>query len=211
MKTSCKAFVFLLIIFISSANAKDSKEFYLHPTSSIYAWLKTPFNCISFDGDKEYPFPFYMIYLTFEIPLNLSNSLIIQPSLWYNKSVNKTYILDAHGLVFKLFRLGSGIGLRHFVKEIGKGLYLQAMSSVHYYSVEESYNEDLKGYYADLLGYLGYSWKFSRLSIFFDIGIIGIGTIYPTDNSSDNPSEVITAGYTKPFTVDANLGIGFSF
>jgi len=88
------------------------------------------------------------------------------------------------------------------------------MSNVHHYSIKESdwlnskgfYYK--KGYYADLLGYIGYSlnsWTFSRFKIFSDIGI---GTIFPFNNPS---YKVLVGAYKKPFTFDANLGIGLSF
>ncbi|MDR1829285.1 MAG: hypothetical protein LBQ76_00780 [Candidatus Fibromonas sp.] len=209
MKTFGKSlvFVFLLIIFISNANAEDSKEqnhqkisIYLHPHSFILTWMLHQITIFGTD-----PIPFYRIYLTFEIPLNLSNSLIIQPSLWYSESPGSTHIEYNGKLIDKMFRLGPGIGFRHFVSGNGKGLYFQAMSDIHYYSIKEldeiSYK---KGFYADLLGYLGYSWKFSRLSIFSDIGV---GIIYPVNNSS---REVIIGLYKKPLTFDINFGIGLS-
>jgi len=215
MKTSCKAFIFLLIIFISSANAEYNNKqnnqrisIYLHPASLFMADLVQNINIV---GDAD-TIPIYVTYLTFEIPLSLSNSLIIQPSLWY---IEGTWYYNENEIVKvdNLFRLGSGIGVRHFVNRKGDGLYLQAMGNIHYYSIKELdesiyNNKDFyykKGFYADLLGYLGYSWKYSFFSIFQDIGI---GIIFPIDN----PSYKVTVGaYKKPFTVDANLGIGFSF
>ncbi|MCL1955988.1 MAG: hypothetical protein FWF63_01575 [Fibromonadales bacterium] len=219
MKTSYKslAFIFLLIIFISDANAKYNKEqnnqkisIYGHPASLYMAYVVKNINIVDTgDGSPdEDQSPIYTAYLTVEIPLSLRYSLIIQPSLWYVEG--GWYSADNEILyVDKLFRLGSGIGLRHFVNGKGDGLYLQPMSSVHYYSIKESYNDKdfyyKKGYYADLLGYLGYSWKYSFFSIFSDIGI---GTIFPFGNSS---YKVLVGGYNKPFTFDMNLGIGFSF
>ncbi|MDR2595264.1 MAG: hypothetical protein LBC87_10900 [Fibromonadaceae bacterium] len=219
MKTSCKslALIFLLIIFISDANAKYNKEqnnqrisIYLHPASLYMAYVVNNINIVD-TGDADST-PIYVAYLTFEIPLSLSNSLIIQPSLWYVEGTwyyNKNEIVK----VDKLLRLGSGIGFRHFVNGKGDGLYLQAMGNVNYYSIKEL-NENIynnkdfyykKGFYADLLGYLGYSWKYSFFSIFSDIGI---GIIFPIDNPS---YKAIVGGYKKPFTFDMNLGIGFSF
>jgi len=230
MKTSYKslAFIFLLIIFISSANAEDNEEqnnkkisIYLHPFSFflIDTWENGWSNSL-FD-DKPHIF---IAYLTIKIPLSLSNSLIIQPSFW-NRSGP---FLDTFGhedddeilRLDDLSRLGLGIGLRHFVNGKGDGLYFQAMSNVYHYSITEwnrsTYNNALfsykkinfyynKGYYADLLGYLGYSWKYSHFSMFSDIGI---GTIYPINNSN---YELMVGVYKKPFTFDMNLGIGLSF
>jgi hypothetical protein len=201
-------FIFLLIIFISGANAEDNKEqnnqkisIYLHPYSFILTWMLHQWTIAGTD-----PIPFYRIYLTVEIPLSLSNSLIIQPSLWYSESSGHTHIEYNGKLIDKMFRLGPGIGFRHFVNGKGDGLYLQAMNDIHYYSIKElDESAYKKGFYADLLGYLGYSWKISGLSVFSDIGI---GFIYPVNNSS---REVIIGFYRKPLTFDFNAGVGFSF
>ena len=138
-----------------------------------------------------------MIYSTVKIPFNLSNSLIIQPSLWYGESSKGD-----------IFRLGSGIGFRHFVNGKGDGWYLQAMSSIHYYSKEELSDSIYeKGFYADLLGYLGYSWKISVISMFLDTGI---GFTTPVNRSS-REFALGTLGYKRPLVFDMNLGMGFSF
>jgi len=223
MKTPHKslAFIFLLIIFISGAYAEDNEgqnnkkiTVYLHPSASYFMWAGHRIVSDIIDAD---PIEFYVGYLTVEIPLSLRYSLIIQPSLWYHKnSSDNTYIVYGEDtnekIVDKLFRLGSGIGVRHFVNGKGDGLYFQAMSSVHHYSIKEENSLNSKGfyykkgYYADLLGYLGYSfssWVFPSLKIFSDIGI---GTIFPTNNPS-----VVVGAYKKPFTFDMNLGMGFSF
>jgi len=229
MKTSYKslAFIFLLIIFISDANAKYNREqnnkkisIYGHPFSSLFigVWENGWSNSL-FDDKPN----IFIAYLTIEIPLSLSNSLIIQPSFWSRSGP----FLDRFGhedddeklRLDELFRLGLGIGLRHFVNRKGDGLYFQAMSNVYHYSITEwnrsTYDNTLfskkinfyynKGYYADLLGYIGYSWKYSHFSIFSDIGI---GTIFPFGNSS---YKVLVGAYKKPLVFDSNLGIGFSF
>ncbi|MDR2584272.1 MAG: hypothetical protein LBC75_12395 [Fibromonadaceae bacterium] len=224
MKASYKslAFIFLLIIFISSANAEESKEeynqrisVYFHPFSTIFIGVwENGLSTSLFDDEST----IFIADLTVKIPLSLSNSLIIQPSFW-NRSgpfLDRLVHYDDEKLrLDNLSRLGLGIGLRHFVNGKGDGLYFQAMSNVYHYSIREwnrsTYNNGKinlyynKGYYADLLGYLGYSWKFSRLSMFSDIGI---GTIYPINNSN---YELMVGVYKKPFTFDMNLGIGLSF
>jgi len=199
-------FIFLLVIFISGANAEGNEEqnnkkisIYGHPWSFALA-LATHYNSIA-GAD---PIPFFMIYFTFEIPLNISNSLIIQPSLWYSKSSGSTYIEYDGKLIDNMFRLGPGIGFRHFVNGKGDGLYLQAMSNIHYYSIKELDENLYKSFYADLLGYLGYSWKISGLSVFSDIGI---GFIYPVNNSIREP---IIGFYKKPLTFDINFGMGLN-
>ncbi|MDR1812986.1 MAG: hypothetical protein LBQ87_09195 [Candidatus Fibromonas sp.] len=208
MKTFGKSlvFIFLLVIFISGANAEGNEEqnnkkisIYLHPCSFVFNWALYHNRIAGID-----PISFYMIYFTFEIPLNISNSLIILPSLWYTESSGSTYLEKDGKLIDKMFRLGPGIGFRHFVNGKGDGLYLQAMSNIHYYSIKELDENLYKSFYADLLGYLGYSWKISGLSVFSDIGI---GIIYPVNNSS---RKVIYGLYKKPLTFDINFGIGLS-
>jgi hypothetical protein len=205
-------FIFLLILFISDANAEGDNEqdnqkisIYLHPNSFFCVWMFTYNSIAGMD-----PAPFYAIYLTVEVPLNLSNSLIIQPSLLYYESSGTTYITHNEKLIEKMFRLGPGIGFRHFLN--GKGddlrLYLQAMSNIHYYSIKElDPSIYKKGFYTDLLGYLG----FSRKRKIFGLSVctfsdIGVGIVYPTNNSSP----VIFGLYKKFLTIDANMGIGFS-
>jgi len=213
MKASC--IVFLLIIFISSANAEDVEDdeeqdnqrisIYLHPGALYYAFMVGSIPTIV----NAAPIYFYLLYLTVEIPLSLSNSLIIQPSLLYNEHNGNTYMAnESNGnSIENMFRLGSGIGYRHFVNGKGDGLYLQVMSDFFYYSIkEEEESAYKKDFYADLLGYVGYSWKKSRLSIFSDIGI---GVVSP---SNDLSREVVTPGLWKnSITFDANFGIGLSF
>jgi len=189
MKAYC--IVFLLIIFISSANAEDSEgqdnqriSIYLHPVSFY----------LSFLSDNT-----FLFYLTVEIPLNLSSSLIIQPSFLYEEHNRSS--------IERMFRSGSGLGYRHFVNGKGDGLYLQAMSDIFYYSIkEEEESAYKKDFYADLLGYVGYSWKKSRSSIFIDAGV---GVVSP---SNDLSREVVMLGlWENLITFDANFGIGISF
>jgi hypothetical protein len=214
-----QAFIFLLIIFISNANAKQNNQkisIYLHPSSFLFGWMGSDIDIYP-TGDDIPTSHFYMIYLTVEIPLNLNNSLIIQPSLWYQEGMTgisgRTYY---HQDMVK--RLGPGIGFRHF---IGDGLYLQAMSSIYYYSIEvedggwikdndgiDKYESTYKkGFYADLLGYLGYSWKGKIICTFSDIGI-GFG--YPS-NSPTRELSAILFKKQKPLIHDVNFGIGISF
>jgi len=123
-----------------------------------------PFTLISLAAD-ELPF---LLYLTGEIPLNEFNSLIVNPSMW----------VGGLGDGEEVFRLGSGIGIRHFVNGKTQGLYLQLMGNFHYFlniKLRDKIvgNEYISGSgsIADILGYIGYSMKFSRISLFSDFGL----------------------------------------
>jgi len=208
-------FAFLLIIFVSNANAVS---IYLHPGSYFFMAFGAKFDLFPAEPDEHRDDFCHLIYLTVEIPLNLSNSLIIQPSLLYSENTIGTYMSN-HKIVGRsieeTYRLGSGIGYRHFLNGEGDGLYLQAMSDIHYYSIklrqenadkEVSSTDVKKGFYADLLGYIGYSWKISPVSIFLDTGV---GVVSPDKDSS---RESVMFGLWKNFiTYDANFGIGISF
>ncbi|MCL2101969.1 MAG: hypothetical protein FWH22_09695, partial [Fibromonadales bacterium] len=108
------------------------------------------------------------------------------------------------------FRAGSGIGLRYFPSGTSDGLYLQIMTSAHYYSIKykegyyyldggEPSNKPKKGTSADALLYIGRAYKYHRVNIFSDIGI-GLG--YAKHN------EVF---YDNNVAFEANLGIGLPF
>jgi len=165
---------------------------------------------------------YHLIYLTIEIPLNLSNSLIIQPSLLYSENATGTFSEYKAGTfrfvrrtIEEKSRFGSGIGYRHFLNGKGDGFYLQAMGDIFYYSIkvkqenadkEVSYGDVKKDFYADLLGYVGYSWKISHCSIFLDTGV----GIVAADK--DSRSENVMLGLWKnPITFDVNFGMGISF
>lgn len=218
MKEFSKFFIiaFLFVIFVNQANAEvneDKVSVYLHPTMFSIAFPalelfvmdckyneeKNNTNYIKC-GDRISFFLNLMLYSTIEIPINLSNSFIIQPSLW---------------LMWEMSRVGSGFGIRHFLNGKGDGWYLQAMSSFYRYSYlagsDFHTNEDVfkKGFYADLLGYVGYSFKKFKEEnsrVFLDFGI---GTLYP----SKNIDKINGAYVDKPFKnllIDVNFGAGFS-
>ena len=66
-------------------------------------------------------------------------------------------------------------------------------------------------------GYIGYSAKFSRIRLFFDVGIgYAWNSLYP-DPEDDLPL-LLRGGYNKHLTtypgavsIDVNFGIGFAF
>jgi len=186
--------IVLLIMSISYANAQETAEvqdntrasFYFHPLSLFSIIFNTTVTAI---------------YSTVEIPLGLSNSLIVKPS----------FLREEEDLV--LFKLGSDIGMRHYLFGKGEGLYLQEQIGIFYYkceniSVYDTYIPilifhpvNIKGLLLDAMGYLGYSWKFSKTSVFADIGF---GTAI-TEKSIIDPKRFSL--YLLP---DFNLGIGFS-
>ncbi|MCL2100546.1 MAG: hypothetical protein FWH22_02395 [Fibromonadales bacterium] len=189
-------YVISLIISISHANAQETAKeqdntrvsVYLHPFSLIYS-------PIVYDP--------LAIYSTVEIPLSLSNSLIVRPSLRYRDRP-----LNERGY---LFRLGSDIGLRHFWFKKGEGLYLQAAFGA-YYNNSKIYSSTLgrqfekKGLITDLYGYLGYSWKFSGINIFADIGF-GFSD-FDVDGKPNIDYEGTPSNDPHP---DFNIGIGIPF
>ncbi|MDR2583053.1 MAG: hypothetical protein LBC75_06185 [Fibromonadaceae bacterium] len=161
---------------------------YLHPASFLFLKL----------------FDITTIYSTVEIPFSLSNSLIIKPSLLYGNEIAQ----ERHA-----FRLGSDIGFRHYPTGKGEGLYLQGQMGIFYY--RSKYNilpsnyfsdsdcdgdcsgSDTKFVWLDAMAYIGYSKKFSNVSVFTDIGV---GAFMKNTEIS-----YITGLY------DFNIGIGIPF
>ncbi|MCL1956537.1 MAG: hypothetical protein FWF63_04380 [Fibromonadales bacterium] len=179
----------LLILFISYANAQEAAKVQDNTRTSVY------FHPISLSSNIFYTV-INALYSTIEIPSSLSNSLIIKPSL----------LREHTDLV--LLKLGSDIGMRHYLFKKGKGLYLQEQVGVFYYkrtyvadggdtyfSILTFHETRIKGLWFDTMGYLGYSWKLSKVSIFTDIGFgVAAGMNHKNINISPLP--------------DFNLGIG---
>ncbi|MDR0517330.1 MAG: hypothetical protein LBH25_09840 [Fibromonadaceae bacterium] len=159
----------LLTISISYADEQETTveqnntrvSVYLHPA---YFLLFKPFGTI--------------VYSTVEIPFSLSNSLITKPSLLYVNAIAN----ELHAL-----RLGSDIGFRHYPIGNGEGFYLQGQMGIFYYHSKYSIfpsnyfsdndcdgdctGSDTKFVWLDAMAYIGYSIKFSNVSVFADIGI----------------------------------------
>jgi hypothetical protein len=206
-----KICVILLVISISDINAQETAEEHENTRMSIYFH---PFSLSSVSA----------IYSTIEIPLNLNNSVIINPSFLYKTNTNLLWLLMyPDGNYF--FRLGSGIGLRSFLFGKGEGLYLQAMLGTYYVSkkqtkysyideeialesmdsgyasdgeIENDREIEKRFFYFDVFSYVGYSWKFSGITIFADIGYGGIPIVYTEKDIF----------FTLP---DINIGIGIPF
>jgi hypothetical protein len=208
----CQVLLCTFLCSVSFAN-EDLKtnqriSIYLHPftliSSAIGNYLTT----------NESPF---LLYLTGEIPLNEFNSLIVNPSMW----------IGGLGYGEEVFRLGSGIGIRHFVNGETKGLYLQLMGNYHYFlnlklrdkNTGDEYISG-SGSIADILGYIGYSMKFSSISLFSDFGL-GYGknnikkknlSKYPNYDwrYSDYDWRLAHEGKTG-LSFDINIGVGIPF
>jgi len=188
----------LLIISIPYANTQEAAveqnntrvSVYLHPVTMYYALLELS-----------------PIYLTVEIPFSLYNSLVIRPS----------YLNISHGEE-EAFRLGSDFGFRYYLTGKGEGLYLQGQMGVFYFrdnlcccacGVPFVYPEPFyftmsissKSLWLDAMGYIGYSLKFSNVSIFIDAGF--------------GPMLLITKFVRKELDegllLDLNIGIGIPF
>jgi len=137
-----------------------------------------------------------ILYSTVEIPLNLYFAPIIKPSVWNWEEV---------------FRVGSDLGLRHYLAGKGEGLYIQPQVGVFYISAKsgrwghwdssDDYWDDFygtseqkHGAWLDGMLYLGNTYKFAYVSIFMDSGI-GYGC---------------TLGVCS-LMYDGNIGLGISF
>ena len=191
--------VVLLIISISYANEQETAvqqdntrvSVYLHPVSLSLGLLLL---------ELETNIVALPIYSTIEIPFGLSNSLIIKPSLFREKTKERN-----------LLRLGSDIGIRHYLSGKGKGFYLQGQIGLFYYKNKHVDSADSVFYVLpvsitrnswalDAMGYLGYSWKFSHVNIFVDFGF---GAAWEINTKRSEP-------LLMPLP-DINVGIGIPF
>jgi len=156
-----------------------------------------------------------MFSSTIEKPLNLSNSVIIQPTVWLGSSDG--YIADVVEYE-KLKRAGGGIGIRRYLVDKGYGFYLQAIASAYYISAESiSYkenNEDydwysskittwtkVKGVIGELMFYVGSAHKWQNISFFYEGGL-GFGY---------DGTDTFQMGYINRLAANFNLGIGIPF
>jgi len=156
----------------------------------------------------------FMFTSTVEVPLSLSNSVIIQPTVWLGSSDG--YIDDLVEYE-KLRRVGTGIGMRHYAADKGQGFYLQALAGLYYFSAEsisEKESEDeyrdfleittwtkVKGWVGELIFYVGASHKWQNISLFYEGGL-GFGY---------DGTDTYQMGYTNRLVANFNLGIGLPF
>jgi hypothetical protein len=151
--------------------------------------------------------PMLFLSSTIEYPLNGFHALIVNPSI---------YLSLERGGGNKYSKLGSGVGIRHFLNGEANGFYLQLMPSVYYGRAAKNYLDEDNVYASstiiDILGYVGYSAKGilcpKCYKIFFDVG-----TGYGWSTSSDVPIGPLNLGYAghKGISVDMNLGIEYEF
>jgi len=182
--------VFFCSVVIADENVKVEQKIetnqrifvYWHPFSTFAVLLTSSVI------NKEVIVP---IYITIELPLDENYfALIINPSYIFINNINE-------------FRIGSGVGIRHFMRGNADGVYLQLMPSAYY---SNSRNEIKLLHQINILGYIGYSKKFSNSvlfrtsknnvlirNFFFDIGRgYGWGAL------------------SNGYTLDVNLGVGFA-
>ena len=185
-----------MLLCFSTASSQENTEanqrvsVYLHPLS-LFTTL----------GVGGLPL---MLYVTGEVPLSGSNSLIVSPSLFAGGGDNN----------IDFFRIGSGVGLRRFAGGNASGLYLQAMPSFQYMKLSQKIfgietNSTITTF--DILGYIGYSAKYSGISVFIDFGLgyalrSAKGSVEDDDDTFFSPSADASG-----LTFDINLGIGIPF
>jgi len=202
-----RTFICFALLIISISYANELEEAAEHNNTRVSVYLHPASLCVSL-------LDITAIYSTIEIPFSLSNSLIVRPSLFNN---------------YTEFKLGSDIGFRNYSAGKGEGLYLQGQIGVFYYkrnvdtrscgcdiydtscecsSVEVVTPSDNcfpvrfygKSLWLDVMGYIGNSWKFSQVSLFFDVGfggVLGIRT---------KAKYVYLSGLP-----DLNIGVGIPF
>jgi len=162
----------------------------------------------------------FMFSSSFEIPLNLRNSIVVQPSVWFGSSdghiPNITiFLIDNDGSELqyeKLKRVGSGIGIRHYALDKGQGFYLQAMASAYYFSAKsvssrtdggywderETVWNKVDGFVGELMFYLGSTHKWQNVGFFYEVGL-GFGY-------DDTKTQQL--GYINRLATNFNIGIG---
>jgi len=168
-----------------TVKAKDNMKtvIHIHPVTLIPSLFSSSTNSESF------------YYLTIEIPLSLSNSLIIKPSVWINISEKKFLMFRKRD---EFSRLGGDIGLLHYPSEKGEGFYLQGQCGAFFV---ENINTGETHIVGDIMGYLGVSAKRKRVGFFFDVGV-GLG------NSNVMFKE---RNFESKGVFDINIGLGLKF
>ena len=193
-------------------NTNQRISVYLHPVTLISSLGSAA------SEDKS----MFMLNLTGEFPFNERYALIVYPSLLY---IEDTTAMD----YVKSFGIGSGIGIRRFVSANADadGFYLQLIPSIFYYEDTQYWKwKDWKDEYedrtynasalnVDVLGYIGYSIKYSKISLFFDIGI-GYGFTHYLSRSGDyysndpfsSEEKILKVGDQNGLSIDINIGVG---
>lgn len=143
----------------------------------------------------------FMLNSTIEVPLSLSNSVVIQPAVWLGTSDGEILNVEYE----KLIRVGSGIGMRRYATDRGYGFYLQAMANayfIHAKKIDGSempiWKKDVMGAVGELMLYMGLSHKWQRVSFFYEVGM-GFGF---------DGTETEQVGYINKLATSVNIGIG---
>jgi len=205
---------FAISIFAQQQEYSKKSSVYLHPVTLVPA-----FACLA---TEDYYFPFYFNF-TGEFPLSGRYALIVNPYVGW---------LYGETDLGNFFGAGSGIGIRRFVNGNSDGLYLQLMPNVSYLKGEyleggEVYYGDYGDYRreyspfwginAEILGYIGYAIKYSKIHLFFDFGI-GCGfsryfseVKYPVEGESKVNVRFWGIGEKNGLAIDINIGVGIPF
>ena len=166
---------------------------YFHPLTFISTAV------LNSDSDSD-AFLKTFLYLTIENPIDLSKSLIFKPSLLVFQEFKIFSPSD------DIFRFGADVGLRHYADKKGDGFYSQVQTGIFYlYKIGKDNRKNKNGVWFDIMGYLGYSKKYAKVSIFFDIGM-GLGLT----SLRDLNILTVPIGERSFLLSDINLGIGFS-
>jgi hypothetical protein len=161
----------------------------------------------------------FMFSATVEVPLSLSNSVTVQPTIWLGSS--NGYVLDLVKYE-KLKKVGLGIGMRRYARDRGQGFYLQAIVSAYYISAEsieskgellddDYYNAryeydtttyiNVKGMTGDLIFYIGSTHKWQNIAFFYEGGL-GFGY---------DGTDTYQLGYINSLALNFNVGLGIPF
>lgn len=172
----------------------------------------------------------FMFSATVEIPFNLSNSVVIQPTVWLGSSDG--YIPDMAKFIYifrddevefeKLKRAGASIGFRHYIVDKSQGFYLQAMATAFYISAEsislkenDTYDDDddywgdrittwkkvKNGVVGEFMFYIGSAHKWNSVGFFYEGGL-GYGY---------DGTKTYQIGYSNRLVTTFNVGVGVPF
>jgi len=247
MKNSCSVISSILfLVFFANAQevplplSNDSSLTTAQEIKETKVEKKVPekCDCINLEGYQKnlrpaiylHPLPLFfgaasnilMFSSTIEIPMNLSNSVIIIPAVWLGNSDGYIQVFDAVEYE-KLIRIGSGIGVRRYARDRGQGFYLQAIASAYYISAKSiSHKEDpseedddyyynwepkittwkkVKGVICDLILYIGSTHKWQNIGFFYEGGL-GFGY---------DGTHTYQLGYINKLVASFNLGVGIPF
>jgi hypothetical protein len=194
---------------IANASGQEKKDYqknlravvYLHPLPLFFG---AAYNMFMFSS-------------TYEMPLDLSNSVVIQPTVWLGSSdgfIANTVEYE------KLKRIGGGIGIRHYAVDKGQGFYLQTVASAYYINAEsishkeENSSDDgwylydkittwtkVKGMVSELMFYIGVVHKWQNMNFSYEGGM-GFGY---------DGTKTFQMGYINRLATNFNINVGIPF